>query len=161
MKQRITVSRLRELLTYDPETGVFRWSVVGRRSPIRVGSQAGSVTSDGCYIQVGVDGWVYPAHRLAWLYVYGYWPKLIDHVNGNGKDNRICNLRDVDHSINMQNKRGARGYTKATSPNGRVRFIAKIFVDGKINHLGSFDCEERARDAYIEAKRRLHVGCTI
>lgn len=97
----ITADELRSILHYDPLTGVFthRKSAGGRLA----GSVAGSVDVDG-YIKIGVLKHRYRAHRLAWLYTNGTWPKnQIDHINRNRSDNRICNLRDVTHQQNVQN----------------------------------------------------------
>lgn len=86
----LTVERLRELLDYDPETGVFRWKEPRRKC--RVGEVAGSLRKDG-YVKIQVDGRFYQAHRLAWLCVYGVWPSAIDHIDGNRANNAIANLR--------------------------------------------------------------------
>ena len=105
------------------------------------------------------------AHRLAWLYVYGAFPsKNIDHINGITTDNRIDNLRDVDHGINIQNIKGARkdsahGILGITKINNKWR--AKIMLNGENIHLGYFDDKDKAHQAYLERKRIIHIGCTI
>ena len=88
----ITADELRSILHYNPLTGVF--TRIRSAHPHRVGVVVGSVSHG--YILIGLLGKRYRAHRLAWLYVYGTWPKHdIDHINRNRSDNRICNLRDV------------------------------------------------------------------
>ena len=94
----LSAERLRAVLSYDPETGVFTRTVrlanrhqIGDRADfiITAGNQRG-------YYRVSLDSERHLAHRLAWLYVYGKWPELtIDHINRNPSDNRIQNLRDV------------------------------------------------------------------
>ena len=108
-KQELTAERLREVLAYDPDTGVFTWKA--RTSPfsrVNVGDVAGNLRRDG-YIEICVDGRKHQSHRLAWLYVYGEWPAdQIDHINGIRTDNRIANLREANNAENHHNLRKAR-----------------------------------------------------
>lgn len=159
-----TAERLREVLDYDPCTGVFTWKAPsGRR--VKVGSQAGRIT-DG-YRRIGVDGAQARAHRLAWLYVYGELVPdgyVIDHINGDRSDNRISNLRVVTHSVNMQNQRRCTAASKSGLLGVRKyenAWLSGIGVQGREIHLGSFKSPEAAHEAYLQAKRRLHEGCTI
>ena len=88
----LTAARLRELLQYDPETGVFT-RLVKTSNGIKVGDVAGTADARG-YILIRVDGWLHLAHRLAWLHMTCEWPKgMIDHINGVRDDNRWSNLR--------------------------------------------------------------------
>jgi hypothetical protein len=97
----ITAERLRKLLAYDPETGVFRWKV--QRGRVRAGSIGGTLIKSGCHM-IAIDWRTYPAHRLAWLCVHGCWPvDQIDHVNGIRTDNRIANLREAIRNENNEN----------------------------------------------------------
>ena len=89
MRDAITEARLKERLHYDPDTGIFTWLKMSRQ-PKRLGSVAGG-RCDG-YIQIYLDGLIYRAHRLAWLYMTGEWPVgYLDHKNGVRDDNRWCN----------------------------------------------------------------------
>ena len=165
-KSTLTAERLREVLRYDPETGLWQWrTTIAKRA--RAGSPAGTLKRSG-YVRINIFGVAYPSHRLAWLYVYGRWPsQTIDHINGNRADNRICNLRDVPMRINIQNKRkpvctnrtGFLGIRR--DPTSIARWSAKIVVDGKAVFLGQFPSPEDAHQAYLKAKRILHEGCTI
>ena len=155
----MTPERLCEVLSYDQETGCLRWTVSRR-----AGNLAGYVDAGG-YRQIKIDGRMYLAHRLAWLYVHRRWPVAeIDHMNGLRDDNRLANLREVTHSENLQNQRRARRDSKTgllgTSPKGR-KFQATIKLNGKARHLGYFDTAELAHEAYIDAKRRLHPAGTV
>ena len=97
----ITQKRLKELLSYNYETGVFTWKV--SRGKANKGMDANSVNGLG-YIQIGIDGKRYLGHRLAWLYMNSEMPeKQIDHINHNKRDNRIVNLRNADYTINSRN----------------------------------------------------------
>lgn len=98
----LTAERLRELLSYDPETGIFRR--VATRRQVKSGDIAGSDDGKG-YWRIRVNGEKHRAHRLAWLYVNGAWPiDQLDHINGDKLDNRICNLREATNSENQQNR---------------------------------------------------------
>jgi hypothetical protein len=166
MTDQIIAARVRELLNYDPETGIFTRKVrtaqrhqVGDRAcgnPIRTG-----------HLRVAFDSTKYLAHRVAWLYVYGKWPQFdIDHINGIPSDNRIKNLRDVPNRINRQNMRSAKG-DNASGLLGVTEHVkgrqwrASIHLDGKRHHIGLYDTPEAAHDAYVLAKRKIHEGCTI
>lgn len=101
-REPVTANRLRKLLDYNPDTGIFVWKLA-TTNRVKAGDAAGSRGSDG-YIRIGVCGRIYKAHRLAWLYVHGDWPKMeLDHINGIKTDNRIGNLRDVTRSVNARN----------------------------------------------------------
>ena len=151
----ITQERLKELLHYDPKTGLFmRIEPLG--FPTKDG-YAGSV--DHGYRRIIVDGKRYLAHRLAWLYVYGEHPKGdIDHINRTGLDNRIVNLRVVSAN---QNKWNAGAYAgnkfgmKGVSKKGN-RFRAQICDGhGYPIHLGTYDTPEEAHEAYLKKAKEL------
>ena len=151
----ITADELRSILHYDPLTGVFthRESAGGRLA----GSVAGSVDVDG-YIKIGVLKHRYRAHRLAWLYTYGTWPKdQIDHINRSRADNRICNLRDVTHQQNVQN---AGNFCNNTSGRKGVywnkrdsRWSARFLLGDKYLSLGCFKTFDEAVAARVAAEK--------
>jgi hypothetical protein len=160
----ITQARFKELLDYDPSVGVFIRKVAIKQC--KVGDVAGSVDSKG-YLVITIDGSRYKAHRLAWFYVYGVWPKgQIDHKDTIKHHNWIENLRDVTHSGNQQNQikascRNITGFLGVTFNKQAARFVAQIKSDGKKKHIGYFDSAEEAHNAYLIAKRELHLTCTI
>lgn len=159
----LSLCRLKELLSYDQNTGVFMW-ITFRKSPTKKNIVAGHRHTSG-YWRIKIDGDVRLAHRLAWLYTYGQYPKnQIDHINGVRDDNRVSNLRDVVPSENAQNKRkatvsSATGFLGVT-PNGQG-FQAQIGLKGSNKYLGLFKTPELAHQAYLIAKRALHTGNTL
>ena len=141
-------------LTYDPETGMFKWlNVTNCNGSKKSGWFAGSFDNKG-YFKIGVLGKDYSAHRLAWYLLKGSFPeKQIDHINGVRTDNRIVNLREVTNAQNQQNIKKARG----TSFNKHSKkWEARISVNYKDLFLGFFDTEEEARQAYVKAKKKYH-----
>ena len=161
----LSAHRLRDLLHYDPETGLFTWRV--QRCNVAKGASAGWVKKGG-YIGIGVDGRLHSAHRLAWLYVYGEMPTGdIDHINGITSDNRIDNLRNVARQINIQNQRRPQkgsisGYLGVFYDKRRNKYVARIKPKGGgRKHIGEFATAEEAHSAYVQAKRVAHEGCTI
>lgn len=164
----LTAQRARELLSYDPDSGIFTWNVdVGRWGRIKAGTTTGSPDANG-HLRIQVDGTLYYAHRLAWLIETGNWPAGdVDHRDGVPANNHWGNLRDVPHRTNTENRRRAHRNKSSGLPMGVSidnrdgAFRADITVDGKARSLGRFTNPEQAHEAYLNAKRELHVGCTI
>lgn len=158
----ITQERLKELLHYDPNTGIF--TRLKSLSPRAMRGSTAGTTQKGRII-ICIDNKRYKAHRLVWFYVYGKWPTgPIDHRNGIDNDNRLGNLRDVSQTINNQNQRIAQknnlsGFLGVTKFNKRWR--ASICIDNKMYHLGMFNSPELAHEAYLKKKQACHLGCTI
>lgn len=149
---------LRQALHYDPETGAFiHLHPGGRKKP---GKVAGTVTHShgNSYRKIWIRNVVYQASRLAWFFAYGEWPRgQIDHINGDGLDNRLANLRLATNSQNMANRRRNRN---STSPYKGVRYVkkwkcwvARIQKDNNRVEFGGHTTPEEARDAYISAAR--------
>jgi hypothetical protein len=140
----ITQERLKELLHYDPETGVFTWKV-NKGPTARAGTEAGSVKHQqrNYYRHIRADGVTYCAHRLAWLYVHGKFPENeIDHDDGNGLHNWIKNLRDVTRRDNQKNRRlncnNTSGTTGVSFNQATAKWQARIQTDSGQKHLGQF-----------------------
>lgn len=165
----VTLDRLKELFSYDPETGLWERRITTTWA-VSKGPVPPSKNKDG-YVLFKVDYRKYAAHRLAWFYFYGRWPNgVIDHINGDRADNRIENLRDVTRQVNMQNQRRAcvsnkLGLLGVSEDKSKTRitpaYKASIGVGKNRIYLGSYPTPELAHAAYVEAKRKLHEGCTI
>lgn len=155
----LTQERLKELLRYDSETGVFTWlRTLSNRA--LVGSVAGCLHPHGYHV-IRLEGRLYKRSRLAWLYVNGVWPEpLVDHINRVRGDDRISNLREATVSENAQNKRPAKnmsGIRGVTLCKVTGRWQAYIGTPGKHHHLGYFTLKEEAAAAYVAAATRLHT----
>lgn len=157
----LTYERANELLRYDPGVGKIYWKV--RRCGVRLGGEAGGLASRQrvVYRNIGIDGQLYLTHRIVWLLHYGVWPKgMIDHLNGNGIDNRVENLRDTTNQENQKNRRmhlnNTSGITGVSWKSGK--WLAQITINGKQNHIGCFDDKDKAAEAYRKAADK--IGCT-
>jgi hypothetical protein len=172
---KVSIDSIRELLSYDPESGKLFWKNEQRggfkKSVIihRAGDEAGCTRPDGRRV-VRVGNVLLMAYRVAWAIHYGEWPKgEIDHINGDRSDDRISNLRDVPRGTNQENIRSPTASKQSSSYLGVYRnkrnrnkpWRAAITVNGRQIYLGAFDSECEASRAYVAAKRRLHDGCTI
>lgn len=154
----VTYEQAIELLDYDPFMGEFTWRV--QRSRSRPGARAGCLANG--YVLIRIDGQNHLAHRLAWLLVHGRWPaEHIDHINGNGTDNRLSNLRECTHAENHQNQARNRnnrlGLHGVYFHHGNGQYTAEIRANKQRHLLGYFDTAEEAHAAYLAAKERLHT----
>jgi hypothetical protein len=159
----ISVDELRHLFRYEPQTGLLYYRVAVKfRSP---GDLAGSLVKNGKYRTVKFRRANHLAHRVIWAMETGEWPAHpIDHINGDGLDNRMSNLRLSINGINAQNLRSPRkdnttGFLGVQMCFGK--FKAVIRVKPKRYDLGVFSTPEEAYAAYLNAKRMLHEGNTL
>ena len=150
---------LSNLLSYDPETGVISWKV--NRGRVKAGDAAGYHHKGDNYLYVKIRPNRYPAHRLAWFLHYGRWPEnVIDHINGNGTDNRLCNLREATIGENMFNSR-----TPKTNTSGRKgvcydrlnkKWMAYVGFEGRFINLGRYATLEEADAAAGAGREKFH-----
>lgn len=159
----LTQERLKELLHYNPHTGVFtRLSLKSCQKKY----VAGSVITNG-YIQIGIDNKRILAHRLAFIYMGVDMEDLrVDHIDGNKKNNRFSNLRLANFSQNAENKKRSKLGTKsglmgACHHKQTDKYVSEITTNGVRQYLGIFDTAKEAHDEYIRAKRLNHKYCTI
>jgi len=167
-KDDLTQEELKRLLDYDPLTGIFTWiGLSSKRSHVKIGDLAGGISKDG-YRKIRVLNKLFLAHRLAWMFMEGAWPeKFIDHKNGIRHDNRWENLRNASRNLNCENRQKTSNNTARLigahwDKNNRTSpWCSQIKVNGKYIYLGRFKTPEEAHQAYLEAKRKYHEGCTI
>jgi hypothetical protein len=155
----MNISTLQEFLAYDAETGKLIWKKKPSKN-ISAGNLAGYYSKTG-YVQIGISGKIYYGHRVAWAIYYNETPpKMIDHINNDKLDNRICNLRSASNAENMRNmgktKRNKTGYKGVYYHQKNKKYIAAIGYKMKTIYIGSFNTAEEARAAYCEAAERLH-----
>lgn len=154
----LTAERLREVLNFDPQTGVFTRRTKTTRSP--VGEVVGSMHHKG-YLRMSVDGRIYWAHRLAWLHEKGEWPNgALDHINRIRTDNRIANLREASSAENNCNvtipKTNTSG-VKGVSWNEECRkWRVKVVMNRKPYYGGMFSCIEDANQVVTALRAKLH-----
>jgi hypothetical protein len=162
LKSDLSVDYVRSVLSYNPDTGEFRWKL---REGLRgswnkkfYGKVAGSLNSGG-YWQIAINNRHYYGHRLAWVVFYGEWPsKGIDHIDGNTANNRISNLRLATYSENGRNRlapsNNSSGYKGVYWSRRRERWESRISISEKQIHLGYFhDIEDAKRSRQIAEKR--------
>lgn len=151
----LTAEVVRELLHYDPNTGVFTWK---HRVAHRV--QVGDVAGTRCkrHSRLMILSKQRLAHRVAWLYVHGKWPDgVIDHINRNSFDNRLCNLRDVTQRENLQNaslsRKNKSGVTGVRFDPVRCKWVAELKAQHRNLNLGRFATKEEA----VAARKRAEA----
>ena len=143
---KFTQKELKRQLHYNPDSGVFIWRIF-KNGCVQRGDIAGTLNNE--YIRIKIDSKNYSAHRLAWLYMYGEFPKkCIDHINRIKDDNRISNLRDVSLSINQRNRRlnknNKAGYRGIYFNKKISKWIAQIKVNNVSTNLGGFKYKKDA-----------------
>lgn len=155
----ITQNRLKELLHYDPVTGIWTWKVI-RTGYAYIGSQAGNITKHG-YRNIRVDGKLYRSSRLVYLYMKNEWPsEEIDHIDRNRSNDKWDNLRKADSCQNSYN-RGVRtdnstGHKGICRHKTTQKYQVNIGVNKKFLYLGSFDTLDEAIKVRKEAELKYH-----
>lgn len=137
---------------FEYTEGKLLWKV-RQAVRIKVGQEVGNINSDGykCFTLNGIN---YKVHRVIFYMYHGYFPKEVDHINGNRIDNRIENLRGCTRSENQRNKDGwsKTGYKGVY--NNNKGFMASIRINGQKVYLGTFPIAEQAADAYDNAAKK-------
>jgi len=152
----LTQAELRELLHYDPATGIFRW-LVDRKGTAKAGTVAGMLDANG-YVRIYVKNKPYRANRLAWFYMTGEWPSdMVDHEDRDRANNRWKNLREATRGQNRANSRpNCNGLgLKGVKRKGR-KFEAQINFKGEKIYLGLLSTAKQAAAIYALAARDLH-----
>lgn len=150
----ITQERVKELIHYDPATGIFtriKQSSGNYSRRRQIGQPSDHENKN--YGMIRIDGQVHKSHRIAWLYMTGSWPSgVVDHKDGNKANNAFYNLRDCTQQQNLYNSPHPSGLNRAKGTTEfRGKFRARIRIDGKVRELGMFNTREEAHNAYIDA----------
>ena len=148
---KLTQARLKELLHYNPEMGVFTWLKTVSNS-VKAGFVAGGIDSDGGYRRIRIDGKRYRSSRLAWLYMEGYFPEHeMDHRNRIKHDDGWENLRHVSHQCNTRNKNiyktNRSGIAGVCWHKRDKKWHVSIRIFGKLINLGTFNSKLNAAKA--------------
>lgn len=156
---RLTAERLRHLIRYEPETGTF--FLQNRFHKKLNGRMAHPTPSHDGYLRLSIDGALYAAHRLAWLYMAGEWPtQTVDHANLVKSDNRWPNLRLASYSQQRANSRkradSSSPYKCVSWRHRQRKWAATVSMHGHRKHLGYFDTAEMAHAAYVAAAASLY-----
>ena len=156
MKDKLTQKRLKEVLKYSPDTGIFTWKVSKANGKIKIGDVAGGLDNWG-YHNITVDKNKYRTHRLVMLYMTGKFPKgLVDHLDGDSLNNKWGNLKDGTPSENSMNKRkqsnNTSGVTGVVWNKRHEKWQVRIMKQRKNYNLGYFDNFEDAKRVRKEAE---------
>ncbi len=150
------IAVLRSIFSYDPISGVLFSKKTNPPSPVHFWK------GQGC-LRVGINGSPYALHRLVWKLVHGTVPALIDHKNGDFRDNRLCNLRVATYKNNNWNRKRRTGKKlpkwvmyDGNYPGRRKKYKAVVVVNGKANHLGRFHTPDEAHAAACALAKKLH-----
>lgn len=157
----LTQERARFLFRYDAETGRLFWrnKSAPRSNRIKVGGEVGNIFNDGKYRQCSVDGKKYLVHRVIWLLHSGMFPLVIDHIDGDGLNNRLGNLREVtlqgnagNSSLRADNTSGVLG---VYWHKGAKKWLAQAQVAGEYVYLGLYATIESAQEARLRASEKF------
>lgn len=148
----------RSALDYNHDTGKFTWKSQPPYGWVKLGDEAGHECKSG-YINIGLGGKVYLAHRLAHLMYYGYMPVVVEHINGEKSDNRIINLKAADYSKvrkkeQINNRSGHRGVWYDEK---RRHYQVYIQYKGRRKTLGRVREYEDAVRMRLDAENQLDI----
>lgn len=152
----ISLERLKDLLEYNPDTGIFT-NKTTRLNTVSIGSIAGGLHTSG-YRYIRIDGEGFYEHKLVWLYTKGVLPTAyIDHINGIKTDNRFVNLRLATRQQNSYNRKDLPSSTKYRGVSSKgIFFQACITEEGKYIYLGTYNSAEEASIMYERRAKLLH-----
>lgn len=154
-KAPFTKEFLLQLFDYSPELGILIWKNHWCKNKLYlIGTEAGSIYEDNkiYYKKIKFNNTNYVLHKLIYFLETGIYPTLIDHIDGNGLNNRFSNLREVTFRKNSQNKKIHR-YGKLLGASFHKRdqcWRSQIWIDNRKKHLGCFNSELEAHQRYIK-----------
>jgi hypothetical protein len=150
-----TLERVLEAFDVDIETGHITWRISQGR--VAAGSKAGRLHSYG-YQTVNLDGKSYGVHSIVFLVATGRWPSLIDHINGQRSDNRICNLREADRATNARNRTNWVGKKLLGAIKNGKKWRATIHDKGRLFNLGTYSTEIEAHNQYKSVRQKIDAA---
>lgn len=155
-KVELTAELARQILDYDPETGLMNWRVDMCRA--KAGTNAGSTDKYG-YRIIGIMGKRYKLHSVAFFIMTGRWPVEIDHEDRDRSNNKWTNLREANRNKNQGNVAkyltNTSGFKGVYFHKANQKWVATITDAGKATYLGSFSKPEEAHEAYCVAAVRV------
>ena len=156
-KVNLTQEMLKENIHYEPKTGLFT-RLKAKSNSVKVGDIAGYINKVNGYRAIQINGKIYKAHRLAFLYMTGKFPTdEVDHINHSRDDNRFVNLRKVTRLENLRNQsmysKNKSGFTGVCWHERDSKWVANIRINGKLKHLGYF----KDIDEAIEARKEANI----
>jgi hypothetical protein len=156
----LPLEKLRDILHYNPATGVFVWKQTMNPAAV-AGQVAGCITHASPYINFNIGDKLYQGHRLAWFYVHGVWPEHdIRHINKNGHDNRIANLKEITNAQIVLSfplrRNNTSGYKGVSFHKKTRRWLASLHTKERWLYLGLFDTKEEAYEAYCKAGSQMY-----
>lgn len=161
MRKLFTQARLKEILHYDPASGIFTW-IDTRCHRIKNGDRAGTIVlrNGKKYRTINVDHVPTYEHQLAWLYVTGEWVYQIDHWDRDGLNNKLANLRSCSSSENKANattpSHNTSGFKGVSWCENQKKWRATISKDRRIYYIGVFDDPAVGHSAYLDKARELY-----
>ena len=166
MSRIINQKEMLSLFSYDTESGLLTAKVKRSGSKLDIGDAVGSLHECGpsstkkYYLRMQVDGNSLYIHRIIWVMMTGKQPLTIDHLDGNGLNNKWVNLRSVSHRINTKNqlmhKTNTSGVSGVCFRKDSNKWRARIMVDDKPINLGTFKAKEDAIEARLEAEKKYN-----
>lgn len=157
---KLNMKILRSILNYDPKTGILTSKI--KRGIYKKGDIINGHLDEEGYLRIGINYKLYKAHKIIYMYMMGFFPIEVDHINKNRSDNRWINLRACtnksgDNSQNRTKQNNKTSIYMGVSYHKRAKkWQANIKINGKNMHLGYFNTELEAKNAYDEAKLKYH-----
>jgi len=155
MVNTLTQEYLNEVFQY--KNGLLYWKIDKKKT--KPGQLAGRTKTNG-YCEVRLDGKLHGTHRIIFMMIHGYMPKIVDHIDGNPSNNKIKNLREASHAQNMRNsqrrKDNTSGFKGVYFDKENCNWVAQCVFNKKKFYLGSFKDIHDAASAVTKFRNENH-----